>query len=460
VSADGKILTGSTAGSEGDVTGANTVFTVQINDVTDQYTVTMLKTIDNNSGSIFGNLSGTGEAGNPSFKIVESTSSDPLEILFTPLGTATSVNSDSNDVAVGSQFIVDGDGLRINFGKFHNDTHGTGTGADDTFVIDETTTVNGFRFSIDQISGGTTATMLISAYDNQTTLPIDQNINNDVQDAITKVTIYDAVGSKIGDFTADGTMGGVTVEFMGGNVQIQGLQTHYSIVTYTSTGDGYDSIKIYNDATNGTDGKFSLSNLQVEQTNAGDPVYDSFATILTDADGDTSTGSIDVTFAPAAAITGTSGADNMTASATSGSDIVYGGAGNDILVGLGGNDILAGGAGNDTLTGGAGRDTFVFTREALSENSADTVTDFTVGAGGDVLDISDILDGLGVTVTDATVGAYLKISNDGANTTISIDVDGGGAGTTNVTVATLQGVALTQADLGNLLTNGQIDHTS
>jgi hypothetical protein len=63
-------------------------------------------------------------------------------------------------------------------------------------------------------------------------------------------------------------------------------------------------------------------------------------------------------------------------------------------------------------------------------------------------------------VTNATVGAYLKISNNGTDTTISIDVDGGGAGTTNVTVATLQGVTLTQADLATLLTNGQVDHTS
>ena len=51
------------------------------------------------------------------------------------------------------------------------------------------------------------------------------------------------------------------------------------------------------------------------------------------------------------------------------------GAGDDILLGL---------TGNDTLTGGTGNDTFVFTKGS----GADTITDFTGGAGtSDVIEL-------------------------------------------------------------------------
>jgi uncharacterized protein len=55
-----------------------------------------------------------------------------------------------------------------------------------------------------------------------------------------------------------------------------------------------------------------------------------------------------------------------------GNDMLSGGIGNDSLVGGNGNDRLSGDVGNDTLTGGAGRDAFVFSYVAGN----DTITDF------------------------------------------------------------------------------------
>lgn len=130
-------------------------------------------------------------------------------------------------------------------------------------------------------------------------------------------------------------------------------------------------------------------------------------------------------------------------------------AGDDILVGGAGNDILIGGPGTDTLTGGTGADRFVFQRGDV-ENGVDNITDFTVGAGGDVLDIGDLLTGAGIAPAtfDASPGDYLVVT-PGTNTTIAFDATGGDHADA-VQIATLQGVNVT---LTTLTDHGQIDHT-
>lgn len=120
-------------------------------------------------------------------------------------------------------------------------------------------------------------------------------------------------------------------------------------------------------------------------------------------------------------ITGSTGANSIVGSggndlinAGGGADTVDGGAGNDSLSGGSGTDSLVGGAGNDTvsggegadtITGGAGNDTITLTEDTAAidtlvtvtgadltavgtNNGLDTVTGFTAGAGGDVLDFS------------------------------------------------------------------------
>jgi VCBS repeat-containing protein len=82
-----------------------------------------------------------------------------------------------------------------------------------------------------------------------------------------------------------------------------------------------------------------------------------------------------------------------------GNDSLVGGTGNDVLDGGDGNDTLAGGAGNDTLTGGIGSDVFEWTLADIGPKGApavDAVTDFDPalpGAGGDLLDLRDLLVG-------------------------------------------------------------------
>ena len=69
---------------------------------------------------------------------------------------------------------------------------------------------------------------------------------------------------------------------------------------------------------------------------------------------------------------------------------VTGGSGVDTISGGAGNDSITGAAGNDALTGGAGVDTFVIS-DTGTNNGSDTISDFTVGASGDVIDVNATL---------------------------------------------------------------------
>jgi len=62
---------------------------------------------------------------------------------------------------------------------------------------------------------------------------------------------------------------------------------------------------------------------------------------------------------PPTTVTGTSGADTLTAAVNTGADSLSGLGGDDRLTGGGGNDLLDGGAGGDDLYGNAGNDTLV-----------------------------------------------------------------------------------------------------
>jgi serralysin len=121
--------------------------------------------------------------------------------------------------------------------------------------------------------------------------------------------------------------------------------------------------------------------------------------------------------------------------------------GNDadnILNGGGGNDDLWGGVGNDTLTGGVGSDTFHFDN-VTDGGSKETITDFTKGAGGDVLDFSDLLDSVGSNGTDAFDDGYLQLTTVGKDTIIGFDADGGGDNFQ--TFVTVKNVILVESDL-------------
>ena len=112
-------------------------------------------------------------------------------------------------------------------------------------------------------------------------------------------------------------------------------------------------------------------------------------------------------------ISGGSGADSIVAGG--GADTISGGSGADTINGGAGNDQITGGSGADSLTGGSGVDTFVFEATAAA-NGDDSITDFTVGASGDILNFDAWL-GTSAAFLDAgstTISGAIGATNAGA----------------------------------------------
>ncbi len=137
-------------------------------------------------------------------------------------------------------------------------------------------------------------------------------------------------------------------------------------------------------------------------------------------------------------------------------NVLFGGAGNDTLLGGGGDDFLIGGLGADTMSGGAGKDTFIWQKGGLG-GGVDHITDFTVditGANSDVLDLSQLLSGVGTAPN--VLDSYLNFSFSGTTTTIDIKTEAAGpvqqqVVLDNVNLSTLYGTTNEATIIGNLL---------
>jgi len=118
-------------------------------------------------------------------------------------------------------------------------------------------------------------------------------------------------------------------------------------------------------------------------------------------------------------------------------NLIIGNDANNSLSGSSGNDTIVGGGGSDLLSGGRGRDVFDYNALADAGASGDVISGFARGSSGDILDLSDLLDGLaGYDGTNAFSGGYLQF----AGSLVQVDANGGGDGFT--TLVTLSGVTL------------------
>jgi Ca2+-binding RTX toxin-like protein len=154
---------------------------------------------------------------------------------------------------------------------------------------------------------------------------------------------------------------------------------------------------------------------------------------------------------------GADGNDTLDGGGGFGSDTLYGGNGDDriqgshasdLLDGGDGADTLVAGAGADQLTGGTGRDIFV-----VGEiGGLDTVTDFESGAGGDALDLGDILIGYDGVTSDAN--DFVKFTSIGDDTLVQVDSDGVGGSVGFIDTVLLKGVTLT--DVGQAIADGNL----
>ena len=135
---------------------------------------------------------------------------------------------------------------------------------------------------------------------------------------------------------------------------------------------------------------------------------------------------------------GGSGDDRLSASSDVGADKagLWGDGGNDVLHASGlAQAMLDGGDGDDmltvdgvtqaVLTGGGGADRFVLT--AAQAGQTTTLTDFTIGAGGDLLDYSDLLlnGATGYVIgTNPFETGFLRWRQSGTDAVLDFDADG------------------------------------
>jgi len=129
-------------------------------------------------------------------------------------------------------------------------------------------------------------------------------------------------------------------------------------------------------------------------------------------------------------------------------DILLGGDGDDILHGGIGNDVLVGGAGMDTLYGDQGADIFLF--QSLSD-AGDIIMDFEQGSNGDIVNITDILEGFDANTSN--IHDFMQLVNNGGNTELQVNADG--QGTDFIALVTFQG-GLAGTGLSDLLANGNL----
>jgi Ca2+-binding RTX toxin-like protein len=92
--------------------------------------------------------------------------------------------------------------------------------------------------------------------------------------------------------------------------------------------------------------------------------------------------------------------------------------------------VLAGGAGADTLSGEGGNDRFVF---ASLDDGVDQILDFDAS---DKLAIGELLVGY----AEGDEAAFVRLVDDGTNTTLQVDADGAVNGEAWQSLAVLNGV--------------------
>lgn len=131
-----------------------------------------------------------------------------------------------------------------------------------------------------------------------------------------------------------------------------------------------------------------------------------------------------------------------------GNDTLVGGAGDDIMYGNDGDDILVMGDGLDHAYGGRGSDQFIYD---IFDSMVDTIHDFELGAGMDVLNITDILEGYDA-LTDA-ISDFVQVVSLNGDTHVNVNADGDIGGEFSQMVV-LSGVD--NATLADMINNGNL----
>jgi hypothetical protein len=347
---------GTTTLTATDHVNGSTVFTIvlhpdELNSANDYYTFTLDQKIDNGAGVTF-NASGGVSGGNSHFFAINN--SGNIDELITGIDPSTqTVNTNANDIGVGpgSQFVNAGEGLRFELVTYSQSPTNQTTTAQLAGDISGSQETHNFQFTVDQLKNNSTAQLHIDAIEGNGQVITGGTTGTEVH--LNEIVILS--GGNTYDFTATGSQSGHTVTFnANGSVNITGLLTNDVVQIFSA--DQFNRVEITNTSAsdqlaNGS--SFDITNTGLLSVNTGNPVSLSAPLTVTDGDGDTASGAINVTLDPTHVISGTAAGES--------------------LIGTSGNDTLIGGGGVDTLTGNGGNDIFVLPG---SGGGPATITDF------------------------------------------------------------------------------------
>ncbi len=373
---------------------------------------------------------------------IPGTSFSTDNVFLTPLADDpdATINSRNDGLGVGASgggglYIREGEGINVEFvGNYLGDVSSDGLSRDD-FVetADDIRYVNNVTLTMGATSAGDDATLIVRI------------------DGLTEEWQFRIESDDATDITWVAAENGWVVEGMAqGDIFTIIAQEPFSKFSAA----WFDGASVGDQPDTGNAG-FLFAGLSYDIPGEGDIIDLNFDYTVTDADGDTSVGTIALSIDPrvdvqmndaSSSYTVPDGEeDNFTVYGDAQDNTITGNTTNEVLYGADGDDTLIGLQGSDILTGGAGADTFVWQAGDETGAPADVVTDFNIQSEGDVLNLADLLDG----ATNDTLGNYLSaVDNGNGGVDVGVDVDGDGSGYTDLTI-TLSGMTVT--DFNNLV---------
>ncbi|NTV60700.1 MAG: VWA domain-containing protein, partial [Chlorobiaceae bacterium] len=349
LSADGKVLTGYLQGLP--KTEGNRVIQITLNpdgttEANDSYNVELFKKIDDGSGIDFktypagggGNKYWVGLDGDGvSIHVNES---DPQlqnsrDLLITATDPLKTINNDADDIAVGTgQKIDPQEGVRLDFvtdlrtaGGLDESTKWNNTIV--PFSFDGHYSVNSFSFTMVDVQGDqeeiSKVRIKVYSANDDTSLTNDSTININAADVYVEST------------------GTITITEDGNDIVITGLQQGDVVYLSTNTNTPFSRVEVINADTVASPqySPFAIGGFEVGSSRPGAPVSMDFDVMVTDKDGDTSTGDFTVTLDSSVLVVGKNVDDTTTSTVdhvipnpnveTYGE--IQGGGANDILVG-------------------------------------------------------------------------------------------------------------------------------
>ena len=278
------------------------------------YTIDFNQEIDDGSGFVFDDFS-TAPAGQNQWIALDADGldiNDPLDpnadsqdILITPTNVGGTINTSATDIGNANQWIDQGEGVRIDYvvdvrrdgANDEKDAQG--------YLFDGHYTVTDSSFTIMQTgasSGGvTTASVRIQAFLDPDTGGIKNLTGTTVPIDASSIVVTDENGNPAAGVTivnmGDGTFVITGLE-EGDNVAFDTNGVEFNALSITSA-DGVLNTTTPAPADTFLGADFAVGEFGFSSATQGDPLDLTFGVTATDADGDTATGTIDITLVPA-----------------------------------------------------------------------------------------------------------------------------------------------------------------